>query len=351
LYGILKDIYALIRRKIKVLLLVSFLGGVLGIVYAYVKKPKYEAHLSFLVNENEQAFNISSLAGLAGLGGIGGGAGGSVNEDKLLFLTTSRFIIGSTLLSEMAVDGKNHILANVFIDTYKMQPGFKSDTALENFTYFSNKHIDSLTYQENKVLDAIIKIITDGKMLKSEVKKKAGIVAQNAGIVVIDFVSNHEGFSKSFIDNMYEILSVYYVNKTIQRQLHNYTLIKARADSVKTVLSSRENAGAAFVDQNMDIAKMAARLNVERARRDIEMLSLMYAEVLKHVEIAKFSLDNQTPFLQLVDYPTYPLKTKKQSKILWGIIGAIALGGLTLFWFVIKEYLNIGEEKATVSSL
>ena len=72
------------------------------------------------------------------------------------------------------------------------------------------------------------------------------------------------------------------------------------------------------------MAKMTARLEVERTKRDAQMLGLMYAEVLKNLEIAKFNLESQTPVLQVVDQPTYPLLMKKMSKLKAGVVG----GGL-----------------------
>lgn len=330
------ELWRFIKRKFITLMVFGLIGGALGLTYAFLKKPVYKGFMSFLVNENESSqINLSSLAGLAGLGNMGGGA---VNEDKLLFLTSSRYIVGSTLLSESNIDGHKIQLANHFIDVYKLRKGFESDTALKGFTSFRHTIIDSLTYQENKVLDAIIKMITDAKLIKVEVKKKTGIVAQNAGIVTVEFTSKNEQLSKSFLDNMYGILSTYYVNKTIQRQLRNYNLIKERADSLKLILSDKEYAGAAFVDQNLNIAKMAARVKVERTRRDLELLNLMYAEVLKNLEIAKFSLENQTPLLQQVDHPTYPLKMEKTSKLLSLILGGILMGVIAFVFLVLKEY-------------
>jgi LPS O-antigen subunit length determinant protein (WzzB/FepE family) len=319
-------------KNLKTLLVAGLLGLILGVGYAFISKPTYTSFLSFLINENESSpINLSSIAGLAGIGSIGGA---SVNEDKLMFLTTSRQIIGSALLTKHG----DLTVADRFIQTYEMDKSFKSDTILESFVAFKNYQLDSLTYQENKVIDRIIKFLTDSKLLNIESKKKAGLVAQNSGIVSITFLSKNEELSKLFVEDIYSNLSVHYVNKTIQRHLRNYHLIKHRADSIKEILSYREQDGAQFIDQNLNISKMVARVKVERTRRDLEMLNLMYGEVLKNLEIAKFSLENQTPLLQVVDHPTYPLKEKRASKIIFGIIGAIVLGMGTFMFLLIRHY-------------
>lgn len=334
-----QELFAFFIAKFKLVVLGAFLMGVLGITIAYLSKPTFKGYLSFILNENEGgSLNLSSLAGLAGLGGSA--SGGGVNEEKLIFLASSKFLIGNTLLCRVDIEGKNQIFINYIIDKYEMQNSFKSDTMLKDFKYFTHENLDSLSNKENKVLDGVIKAFTEGEMLKLEGKKKSGIVAQSAGIITVDFKSKDEHLTKLFLDSLYANINKYYVNKVTQRQAKNYSLIKHRADSLKTLLSSKEETGAAFVDQNLNLSKMTARVKVERTRRDVEMLNLMYAEVLKNLEVAKFNLENQTPVLVLVDKPTYPLKMEKKSKILFGIGFGFLGGVLTFLALYARDYLK-----------
>lgn len=334
----LVEAYAFFKQKFKLIAIGGVLIGSLSILYAYLSKPIYKGHLSFFVNENESTpINLSSIAGLAGLGG---NMGGGVNEDKLLFLSSSRFIVGTTMLSTIEVEGKKKLLVNHFIDKYKMKNSFKSDTLLKDFEYFTHNKLEDLDMKENKVLDGIIKFVNEGQLLKIEGKKKAGLVAQNAGIVTVDFKSIDPYITKLFLDLLFQNINTYYVNKTTQRQLRNFNLIKHRADSIQDILFAKENTGAALYDQNLNLSKMQARIKVERTRKDVEMLNLMYAEVLKNLEIAKFSLENQTPLLQVIDYPTYPLKIEKKSKIVYGLIGGIVGGFLTFALLYLLAYIK-----------
>lgn len=351
LHDILKyvrDFYYLFKQHFFKIAIGAVVCGVLGIAYAYVKKPNYKAYLSFILNENESAsINLSSIAGLAGLGA--GEIKGGVNEEKLLFLAGSRFIIGTTLLNPVNINGRDQLLGNYFIDAYGLQKGFASDSVLKGFTYFHHTSLDSLTLQENKALDKILKIFSNNQLLKITGKKKTGLVSQNSGIITVDFVSKSEIFSHAFVEQLFSNISKYYINKSIQRQERNYFLIKHRADSLRGILFSTEISGADYLDQNVNIAKMAARVKLERTRRDVELLNLMYAEVLKNLEIAKFNLENQTPMLQLIDRPTFPLEVQKESKIIMGILGGIVGGALTfisilLFQFFRTSFAKLKEE-------
>ena len=338
LFNQIKQLVKFIRLKIKPLILGVIVSASLGVTYSFIKKPTYSSHLSFLVNENQSpSLNLSSLAGMAGIGNIGGG---SISEDKLVFLATSRYILSTTLLSKISINSKETSLANLYIDVYKMENGFKADTALKGFTYFKNNSIDSLTYQENKVMGIIVKHIEDTKSLKVESKKKSGIVSQSSGIITVDYHSKNEDLSKYFLDLLYSNLSKHYIEKSIQRQLKNYRLIKKRADSLSDLLFDRENDGAKLVDENLNIAKMSGRLKIERTRRESELLFLMHSEVLKNLEVAKFNLESQTPALQLIDSPIFPLKVEHPSAIKFGLLASVLGFIVTLCSLLIAHFLK-----------
>jgi len=327
--------------KFKILLISALVGGLLGLCLSLFLKPNYQAKLSFIINENDavSSFNLSSISSLAGIAGIGGNT--SVNEDKMIFLATSRSLLGETLLDSAVVNGKRDLIANHYLDVYKMQKGFSNDTSLIGFTYFTHNNLLNLSYKENKVLDKIIKILNETKQYIIDVKKKSGIVAQWAGIVILEFNSKNEELSKQLIDNLYINLSNYYTNKTIKKQLQNYNLIKKRADSLQVLLYDKELYGAEAFDRTFKSTKMQGKIEVQRSRRDIEMIGLMYSEVIKNLEVAKFSLDNQTPVFQLIDTPTYPLKIEKLGKLISLILGSILFSLLTLLYLLIrKNYPN-----------
>ncbi len=333
-----KQIFRYGLSKWKLILAFGLAGGLAGFFYAAVQAPVYEAKLSFLVNENEQAptLNLSSLAGLAGISGMAGGS--SVNEEKLLFIANSRLLVGTSLMEEAEVGGVKKMMVNHYIDIFQMESSFKADTALNGFSYFIHQKLENLSYAENKVLDKILREIVVGKQFSIEARKKQGIISQGSGIIILDYKSANEAFAKTFIEILYANLGKYYTNKIIQRQLKNYNLIKVRTDSIREVLFNKENYGAAILDKNIGLIKMQGRVEIERTRRDVEMLSLMYGEVLKNLEVARFTLDNQTPIFQTIDAPTLPLEKEKMSRLNTAIISAILLSFIGFLWLLSRNF-------------
>jgi uncharacterized protein involved in exopolysaccharide biosynthesis len=62
----------------------------------------------------------------------------------------------------------------------------------------------------------------------------------------------------------------------------------------------------------------------------------MYTEVAKNLELAKISLSEQTPIIQVVDAPKFPIEKKKNSIPKAILIGCF-LGGFLMAAFVIAR--------------
>ena len=78
-----------------------------------------------------------------------------------------------------------------------------------------------------------------------------------------------------------------------------------------------------------------AGADVEISNRDKVILSTIYSEVVKNLEISKTALIQETPTVQLVDQPELPLKKNKMEW--WTVIGlgmltgALIVSGILVF--------------------
>ena len=63
-----------------------------------------------------------------------------------------------------------------------------------------------------------------------------------------------------------------------------------------------------------------------RLQREVAALSAMYAEVLKNVEVADFTVKNKTPFIQVIDTPLAPIQPVRLSFLRLMLIGVL-IGG------------------------
>jgi uncharacterized protein involved in exopolysaccharide biosynthesis len=53
------------------------------------------------------------------------------------------------------------------------------------------------------------------------------------------------------------------------------------------------------------------------------MLATIFAEVVKNLELAKFTLSQETPVIQIVDNSYFPLRKESESKLVWMILSGM----------------------------
>ena len=72
------------------------------------------------------------------------------------------------------------------------------------------------------------------------------------------------------------------------------------------------------------------------AGRNETLLGALYTEIIKNLEAAKTSLMLQTPVIQILDAPMFPLENIKNRKLICIIIGGFLCSFIFLFFLTIK---------------
>jgi len=76
----------------------------------------------------------------------------------------------------------------------------------------------------------------------------------------------------------------------------------------------------------------------------VEILNVMYAEIIKNLEISKMTLLNQKPFINIIDSPRLPLEiihfSILKALILFGFLGAILASIYVFFVSLIRDSLE-----------
>ena len=326
----LKDYFAFLWLKKNSFFLFGLIGLIVGFLYAWNAKTAYNARLVFMINESKSASSnpLSAIASQFGLSQISP----TVTEDRVFYLSTTSKILGEALLSPY---DDNMCIADKMIEDRGLKKSFASDTSLANFDKFSAKTIQSLSYSENKILGSLINgIIVSNKLLVESYKKKTSsfVGVTNSGIMLVNFEDFDEKICKELPLAIYSKLSVFYTEAVTKSLQKNYDLICRREDSLKGVLQVLENESAVALDEGFNVTKYSGRIREKRLLRDLEIVNLMYAEVLKNKEIAKFNLEQEKPVFQLIDEPMLPLEVKRKSKMLFGFLGLLGSGLFMMFF-------------------
>jgi hypothetical protein len=335
---LIQDYFSFLLEKIKVIFGFLVVGLIIGISYAILKKPTYEAKLVFMLNDSKSV-NMGNLSALAGQLGLGGQSGLNVSEDRVFYLAYTKRIIGGALLSK---NDQGVSLGDRLIAIRSLKAAWGKDSILNQFESFKAKEISQLSKPENKAIEQLIQIILLTKKygVDSYKKKVSSLVgSQNSGMMYVSFEFTDELFSKDFVAAVYEELSNFYSIAAIKSLQNNYDLISSREDSLKLALQVIEDQMATTIDNNFQVNKFIGKVGENRLRRKLEILNLFYAEVIKNKEVAKFNLDSERPVFQIVDEPMLPLEAKYKSKAVYASLAGFGflMMGIGLFTLVFMK--------------
>ncbi|MFK8102531.1 MAG: hypothetical protein AB8G15_08400 [Saprospiraceae bacterium] len=341
----LKELIILVKGAIaEVLRRWKWFIGIVAIIaaislYRAITTPvTFPAKLSFMLNDDDSSA-LSGVGSILGSFGIGGG-GSEYNLEKLMELSKTLKIIRRSLFEKVKIKNKETYMINHLIDLYDYHEVWEDDTTgLKDF-YFVKDNFDQYQRYENKALKSIYgKIIGNPKkgiepILKSKISEETGIMSLTVN-------STSEDLSIQFVKIIFEHLSDFYVNKSVEKQKSTYTIVKTKVDSIKGALQSTEYALADFKDSSLGLISAKAKLKELQLQAKVNILYTMLGEATKNLEISDFTLKSKTPFVQLIDAPFPPIEPAGESKLkallLGLIIGTIVAVGLILGFQLYQE--------------
>lgn len=350
-----------IIKNWKLLIIIGLIIGTFLAIKAWLEPVAYHEKLTFMMDDSS---GDSAIPGLEILGDLFGGGGGSGdNLDKILQLFESKKIINNTLFDTVEVKGKKDFLANHFLKLYSTEYlvkqyrsfGFYYATKwpkklLENEDFqFTHRNIPKFTDEENLFLRLVFERI-NGTESGSLARHLDSDLDQSSGIMTLKMSSEHQDLTLGVLNNIYEQLSNFFIEKATERQTKTFNIMKAKKDSVITELKTKEFQLANFKDTNRKLVTVKGYLKQLRLERDVAILNVMYAEVVKQLEATDFALKNKTPVVQIIDLPRTPIIPTFASwkrALLLGMFIGLFVGAV--FIVIRKIFLEILEENPSES--
>ena len=313
------------------ILLFSAAGAGIGFLAASSKKPVYPAKITFVAEEGNSTGSLASLAGQFGLD-LGGGsspAGIFAGENLLLFIK-SEGLIRETLLTPYD-SIKKMTLADKFAEFEEYQEAWKKNKKIGTIN-FSSFTADNLPRKEEGLLQVIVASVTKSLTVTRREKK--------ASFVEVKIISKDERWSKTFVERLVSTATQRYITSKIKVKAENVALLQKRADSLGALLNNTTYNAAASQQTLVDVnpALRTAPVNAEISTRQKMMLATIFGEVVKNLELAKFSLSQETPVIQIVDRSYLPLPISKPSKLLYLLAGGFIAGFLTSLFLLTRRW-------------
>jgi hypothetical protein len=322
----IKEYYTELRNNWKILLLVILPCTAYFGYKAWVKPVTYTSGLTFMLNEEKGGGGISSILGQ--FGGLLGGGGGDYQLEKILEIARSRRIISSALFERGNINGQDDYFANHVIRIQKLHDNWNDDKELQNF-FFTNADPSKFSMQENKALLALYAEFVGGEGADGTIF--GAKLNEDTGIMSLSAATKNEMLSINLLNTLYKNISEFYISKSTEREAQTLAILTQKRDSIGRALYRNDYSSASFEDQSQGVLLQQDKVPVKRFNRNNQILSAVYAEAIKNVEIAEFSLKSSTPFLTQLDVPIAPIKPDPRGRVkalLTGFILGFILGAV-----------------------
>jgi hypothetical protein len=304
---------------------IGFLFALGGYLKVYRAKPVYSASLTFSLEQGGTGGGISGLASQFGfsMGSGGDGLGG----DNLLSLMKSRRIIEDVLFTPIQVEGDSVSLLNHYV--HKLP---KMEREWDSLGIFPFGRMDEISRSQDSAIGLIVKSLAEQSLAVAKVDKKLSFVTVN--------YSGHDPiFAKNFVELLSQKASDFYVETKMSNSRANVDKLERRVDSVSAELNAAMVGYSQSQDQNQFTVQTVAKVPSMQKQIKVTMLTTLYGELVKNLELSKTMMAREEPLITLIDRPHYPLRVR-ESKLKSSIIGAFLGSFLSILFFAARAFLG-----------
>ena len=340
----------------KIILYITLITSALGLLYGKMQPSIFKSTSTFIV-EDKSGKGGGGLSGLASqfgidVGGLTGGGAGLFDGDNILEIIKSRAIIEKVLLTKMEEpsSSKGQTIADYYIQINNLAASFESKNITTKSLNFAGltegtKH----TLQQ----DSILFILYSGINKNLNVEKKN----KKSTIITLEVVSGDQVFSKIFAEELLKQTSDLYIDIKTGNLSRSIDKIQQKTDSLLNIINNissktsklivpviedlvNENAAIKYRKENYrNKFTYNNTTPIEQTTRERTVAYTMYAEMAKNLETLKLSLINQTPVIQVLDTPKYPMFDQRTPARYFLLIG-IAVGIVLSFFYALYKYTS-----------
>lgn len=331
----IKDWISFLKTKWKIIIGISFIGAVLGFTYASFQKPIYAATTTFVLEEDKGGGGgLVGALGLASSFGfdLGGGGGGLFSSSNIIELMKSRLVVEKTLLNGVQVNGKNISLADYYIQINHLKEEWDNKGVLQNIQFPVHADRSQFNITQDSVLQLISAGLTKNNLTIAQKDKKVSIIS-------LTVKSENELFSKLFCEQLLKETSDFYIETKSKKARINVDILQHQADSIRNELNAAITGVAAATDH---VFNLNAALNVraspsKRKQVDVQANTAILTQLVTQLELSKVSLRKETPLVQVVDKPIFPLEKIKTGRLISLVLGGFLAGFLTILYLAFGE--------------
>ena len=340
----------------KLILYITLITSALGLLYGKLQPSTFKATATFIV-EDKSGKGGGGLSGLASqfgidVGGLTGGGAGLFDGDNILEIIKSRAIIEKVLLTKMEepVSSKGQTIADYYIQIEDLKGKFeRKNINVQSLNFASLTDGAKHTIEQDSILYILYSRINKNLNVEKKSKKST--------IITLEVVSGDQVFSKTFAEQLLKQTSDLYIDIKTGNLSRSIDKIQQKTDSLLNIINNISNKTSKLIVPVMeDLVNENAAMKfqkenyrnkftynnttpIEQTTRERTVAYTMYAEMAKNLETLKLSLINQTPVIQVLDTPKYPMFDQRTPAI-YSIIIGFAVGIVLSFFYALYKYTS-----------
>jgi hypothetical protein len=296
-----------------------------------LKKPEYLARVNFVIEENKQNAGglFSALAGQVGMDLSSlSGMSGILAGDNVLELLKSPTLLKKVLITPYPGDTTN-TLAYRYAQAYGKLDKYNKLVGGDFRKPASKRVGDSL-------LTAISTRIIEKELSVYKPDRKLSVFR-------LDLTTRDELLSQTIATRLIDQAANLYIETKTRRLKLNVDRLQKKSDSIAALLNYRTEASVSKDIINQNPSYVSTEVDVEISNREKSMLSIIYGDVNKSLDITRTALIQETPTIEIIDTPDLPLK---KNQVFWyqGLFIGFFIGQLILILYLIlvtKRSINI----------
>lgn len=290
LLEIAKPFFGLIKKYWYVPLIAGLLFGGFGYYKEKQIQPTFSAQITYILEDEilsgGQAVQNPLMAAITGQ---------APTNNKVIMndLAWSNKLLEYTLLSGVNFNGRLIKLANM----YQISLGYMSEKDTVNKFWIKDD------YTLGQDIDIDFRLRSLSNMIKLNFKA----TVLESGLLKLTYSSNHEKFTKLFLEQHLKTISDFYTEKRLERAKLLVRLTTRKRDSLLALIQGKEYSMAASQDFGIGTVMQRAQVPQVQIKRDITILSAQYGESVGALNAAKMELEKNRPFISVVDDIRFPL--------------------------------------------
>jgi len=321
----------------KIIFLVGIIGGAVGLGMAFFSKPVYTASLSFALEDDKGGGGLSGALGLASQFGfdVGESGGGIFSGNNLIELFKSRTMVEKALLTPVTLNNKTISFAEMYIQQQNWREKWNKKIAYKDIQFLPNANRLQFSRIQDSILGNIYGAISSNGLKVFQKDKKIDIIT-------IDIQSGDENFAKYFTEALASEVSDFYILTKSKKAQINMDILERQTDSIRRELNAAI-IGVAVANDNtfgLNPALNVRRTPSYKRQVDVQANTAILTELVKQTEMAKVTLRKETPLIQVIDRPIFPLKKEKIGKLKGIIAGGIIAGILVVLVLIGRRAFN-----------